>query len=204
MTAIYRKKTAIYRKIEASPDLQSIVHQFYEEKSPEEIGNATIRFFELLHSPSDPLSVIRKSKYKQMVLSRRANIDPSTLPPSQRAAYFHGLRVYHQVKVWRDLRDSDFMPLNWGWQINGDFMTPIMTDEEAGPADLLKIIRCGCKGTCDSNRCTCRKSGLKGTSLCKECHGTSCTNIEIDNTSDDNVLIYDSDFDDGNFMDIFV
>ena len=38
-------KTAIYQKIEASPALQSIIGQFYEETSPEEIGNATIRFF---------------------------------------------------------------------------------------------------------------------------------------------------------------
>ena len=160
-------------------------------------------FFELLHSPSEPLSAIRKSKYEHMVLLNRVNIDPSTLPPSPRAAYFHGLRVYHQIKVWRDLRDSDFMPLEWGWQLVGDFLTPIMTDEEAGPADLLKIIWCGCKGTCDSNRCTFRKSGLKCTSFCKECHGTLCTNIEIVNDSEDNFFINDVDFEDRNFMDIF-
>ena len=67
--------------------------KFYKETFPEEIKNATIRFFELLHSPSDLLYVIRKSKYEQMVLSNRANIDPSTLPPSPREAYFHELRV---------------------------------------------------------------------------------------------------------------
>ena len=61
----------------ASPALQSLACKFYEETSPEEIGNAKIRFFELLHSPSDPLSAIRKSKYEQIVLSNRANIDPS-------------------------------------------------------------------------------------------------------------------------------
>ena len=116
----------------ASPELQSLARKFYEETSPEEIGNARIRFFELLHSSSDSLFVIRKSKYEQMLLSNRANTDPLTLPPSPRTAYFHGLRVYHQIKVWRDLRDSDSMPLNWGRQLVGDSMTPIMTDEEAG------------------------------------------------------------------------
>ena len=83
-------------------------------------------------------------------------------------------------------------------------MTPIMTDEEAGPPDFLKIIRCDCKGECNSNCCTCRKSGMKCTSFCKECHGTSCTNIEIDNNSESNVPIYDADLEDRNFMDIFV
>ena len=198
-------KTAIFNKVKDSTTLKSIIHKFYEENFPEEIGNATIRFFELLHSSSDSLSAIRKTKYEQIVLSNRANIDPSMLPPSPRAAYFHGLRVYHQVKVWRELRDTDDMPLNWGWQLVGESMTPIMTDEEAGPPDLLKVIRCGCKGRCETNRCTCCKAGLKCTSFCKECHGTSCTNTELDNITDseDNVnLIYD-DFEDRNFMDIF-
>ena len=48
--------------------------------------------------------------------------------------------------------------------------TPIMTDTEAGPPDLLKVIRCGCgcKGPC-GNSCSCRKAGLNCTSTCKEC-----------------------------------
>ena len=100
------------------PFLKSIVLKFYEENSPEAIGNAAVRFFELLHSPSDSLSAIRKTKYEQIVLSDRANIDPSMLPPSPRAAYFHGLQVYHQVKVWRQLKNTDDMPLNWGWRFN--------------------------------------------------------------------------------------
>ena len=28
------------------------------------------------------------------------------LPPSRRAAYYHGLRVYYQLKVWRELENS--------------------------------------------------------------------------------------------------
>ena len=96
------------------------------------------------------------------------------------------------------------MPLNWGWQLVRDSMTPIMTDEEAGPPDLLKVIRCGCKGECDNNRCACRKSGLKCTSFCKECHGTSCSNTETESSFEDNAPIYDVDLEDRNFMDIFV
>jgi hypothetical protein len=102
-----------------------IALQFYEERSPQDIGAATVRFFKLLHSSSDTLSVIRKTKYEQMVLSDRANIEPSPLPPSPRAAYYHGL--YHQVKVWRELKDSDDMPLDWGWQLQEKSILPIMT-----------------------------------------------------------------------------
>ena len=48
------------------------------------------------------------------------------------------------------------------------------------------------------------KSGLKCTTFCKECLGTSCRNIEIDNDNEVNVPIYDVDLEDRNFMDIFV
>eukprot|EP00794_Sanderia_malayensis_P008339 gene8339-9236_t len=73
-------------------------------------------------------------------MSGRSNIDPSLLPPSPRAAFYHGLIVYHQVKVWRELKNSDYMPLDWGWQLEEQSFVPIMTDEEAGPQDLLQII----------------------------------------------------------------
>lgn len=193
-------KTTILKKIHDSPALKLIALQYYKEHTPPEIGAATVQFFELLHSSSDSLPAIRKMKYEQMVLSDRANIDPSLLPPTPRAAYYHGLRVYHQMKVWRDLKDSDDMPLDWGWQLKGQSFIPIMTDKEAGPPDLLHVIRCGCKGKCDTNRCTCRKAGLNCTTSCKECHGSSCSNIELDDMSEDDD---DDDFEDRNFMDIF-
>ena len=130
--------------------MQSLIKKFYEEKSPQQIGDTTIRLFEIIYSSDDPLASIRKKKYEHMVLSNRAVIDPSILPPSSRAAYYHGLRVYHQMKVWRQLRDSDLMPLKLGWQKIGESLSPIMKDIEAGPTDLLKVIRCGCKGMCDN------------------------------------------------------
>ena len=110
-----------------------------------------------------------------MVMTSRSHIGPSLLPPSPRAAFFHGLRVYHQLKVWRNLRNTDFEPLNWGWQMKDNSFMPIATDEEPGPQDLLQIIRCGCKESCDK-RCSCRKAGLKCSPSCKECHGNACSN----------------------------
>ena len=52
-----------------------------------------------------------------MASSDRANIDTALLPPSPRAAFFHGLRVHHQVIVWKDLRQVDKDPLRWGWKM---------------------------------------------------------------------------------------
>ena len=56
--------------------------------------------------------------------------------------------------------------------------TPIMTDIEAGPPDLLKVIHWGCKGPC-GNSCSCRKAGLNCASTYKECHGITCNNAPV-------------------------
>ena len=71
-----------------------------------------------------------------MVAADRAKIDPAILPPSPRAAHFHGLRVYHQLQVWKTLSDKDLEPTKWGWKIAGNKFSPAMTDLPAGPTDL--------------------------------------------------------------------
>lgn len=39
-------------------------------------------------------------------------------------------------------------------------LLPRLTDIEAAPKYLLQIIKCGCKGDCDSQRITCQKMVL--------------------------------------------
>ena len=131
-----------------------------------------------------------------MVAAGRSKIDPALLPPSPRAAFYHGLRVYHQIRVWKTLCDTDIEPLSWGWRICDGKFTPIITDVAAGPPELLKIVRCRCKGHC-GNRCSCRKAGLQCASSCKECHGITCSNVpNINPESEENEY-------ERNFMDAF-
>ena len=113
-----------------------------------------------------------------MTASDCSKIDPALLPPSPRATFFHGLRIHHQIVVWKDLSEVDKEPLRWGWKIKNSNYTPIMTDIEAGPPELLRIVRCGCKGPCGA-KCICRKAGLKCSSTCKECHGLTCSNAPV-------------------------
>ena len=69
------------------------------------------------------------------------------------------LKLYHQLQIWLQLLDTDFEPLNWGWEMKNNVFAPIMTDKEPGPQDLMKMIRCNCKESCDK-RCSCKKAGL--------------------------------------------
>ena len=192
-------KQAIFPKLGASNKLQQIVQQFFLDNiSPETIGNTSICCFEELYFRGSSLQQFRKIKYHKMVSSDRASIDPALLPPSPRAAYYHSLRVYHQMNVWRQLSEGDIDPQSWGWKISNGKYFPIMTDIEAGPPDVLKIIRCGCKRPCNS-RCSCRKTGLKCVFSCKGCHGVTCSNV-----IEDLDLIHGEDDDlERNIFDIF-
>ena len=193
-------KTSIFKRLQSCRALLQLAAEFYKDNlSPEDVGNTTIRFFERLHSKNSTLAECRKQKYNEMVLSDKSRIDPSNLPPSPRAAFHHGLRVYHQITVWRTLSDSDIEPLKWGWKVTDDHFVPIATDKEAGPQDLLKIIRCGCRENCDK-RCSCRKAGLECSSYCKECRGVSCTNArDYESDESENELVDDE----RHFLDAF-
>lgn len=77
-----------------------------------------IRFFELLYSPSFVLQEKRKQKYSALVVSDCSKNDPALLPSSPSAAFYHGLRVYHEIAVWKDLSDIDKDPLCWRWKLS--------------------------------------------------------------------------------------
>ena len=53
-----------------------------------------------------------------------------------------------------------------------------MTDIEAGPPELLRIMQCDCKGPCGA-KCSSKKAGLKCSSTCKECYGLTCSNAPV-------------------------
>ena len=68
-----------------------------------------------------------------MTIHSRTN--PSFLPPTARAAFLHGLRVYHKLKVWQHLLNIGIEPLMWGWQMKDNLS--IMTDAKSDPKNLL-------------------------------------------------------------------
>ena len=81
------------------------------------------------------------------------------MAPTDRAPYYHGLRVHLQIVMWKMLGDSDTeLKLDdWGWCWGGNQLLPIMTDMDVAHENLLK------RGT---NVYICRKHGLKCVSTC--------------------------------------
>ena len=111
-------------------------------------------------------------------------LEPEKMPPTERAAYFHGLRAHLQIITWK-LLDDEFQlkPEDWGWQLKNNTLVPTETDNEVAPECLLKVVRCKCKSSsknqCGSNLCTCRKHGLNCVATCGGCRGEECNNREV-------------------------
>ena len=90
------------------------------------------------------LTALRYRKYLSMITTCR-KIEPERLPPTERAAHFHTLRVHLQVVRWRTLNNDTLDAKDWGWKVVRGRYIPIMTDKEAAHPKILKFIRCSCK-----------------------------------------------------------
>ena len=115
-------------------------------------------------------------------MAARGELQPEKLPPTERAAFYHCLRVHLQILTWETLGDVLLNPLEWGWKLDTSSLCPVMTDIEVAPSDILKFIRCKCKSEtrrCESALCSCRRHGLKCVSSCGGCRGQSCANSEV-------------------------
>ena len=109
----------------------------------EEIGKAGVRLFVILFGgkQNDSLNFLRYEKFLEIASPSKA-IDQQKLPPTERAAHFHSLRVHLQVMLWKRLtyKDIHLAPEQWGWNLDGTTLTPVMTDMAAAPETLLKFV----------------------------------------------------------------
>ena len=62
---------------------------------------------------NETLTALRHWKYIKMVISSNI-VNPENLPPTERAAYFHALRVHLQVAQWKTLSLICLEPKDWG------------------------------------------------------------------------------------------
>ena len=159
-------KTNLVKKIKASEEVQQISLLMGDPcLTAEEIGKAGVRLFVILFGgkQEDSLNFLQYVKFMEMVSSNEA-IDPQKLPPRERAAHFHSLRVHLQLMLWKKLTHEDLQldPEQWSWKLDGTTLTPVMTDMAAAPENLLKFVRCKCKlssrNPCGTNACSCRKN----------------------------------------------
>jgi len=103
---------------------------------------------------------------------------------------------------WATLTLHVLNPTDWDWKLEEGRHCPIRTDLPIAPADILHIIRCGCKTGCGSALCSCQKNRLSFMSECS-CYGSNCANsdnrlpvTEFDGTFDADLdMVMDIDVD---------
>ena len=65
-------------------------------------------------------------------------IRAEVLPPTERAAHFHSLRVYIQVMDWKHLK-STLHRQDWGWKLQKGQLMPITTDQDPAQFDVIAL-----------------------------------------------------------------
>ena len=133
----------------------------------------------------DNLSNLRYAKYMNQLSISTSKLRPEILPPTNRAASFHSLRVYLQVYFWRHLSTDGLDPECWGWKKVQERFEPIMSNNDLAPPDILNVIRCKCKSSsknqCGTNICLCKRNRLHCVAACQECRDCECINSSESN-----------------------
>ncbi|GBN29075.1 hypothetical protein AVEN_211385-1, partial [Araneus ventricosus] len=105
----------------------------------------------------------------------------ASLPPTTAAAREHSLRAYLQVQLWSGFAKS---PLDWSRKETKHGLFPVNTRNEPAPpaSSLLSMISCKCAKGCNLT-CTCRKSGIKCSTIFYHCIGQESKNSPENDTS---------------------
>lgn len=153
--------------------------------SQDAVAEAGERFILALYGAPKDATSINNHRYLLYLRSLQKNkvSNLAKLPPTAAAAREHSFRVYQQVQEWR----GNEMPAEGlGWKLDNGRLVPIRTSLPPAPDSVLKMISCNCTKGCGP-ACGCRKSGLRCTMICGNCHGQSCFNaIPVDEEIEEN------------------
>lgn len=136
-------KTNLLKKLKESEEVQKISLLISDPvMTAEQIVKAGVQLFIIMYGgkQEDSLNTLRYAKFMEIVSSSKSSLDPQKLPPTERAAYFHSLRVHLQIILWKKLTNNDLDPKQWGWKLDGTVLSPIMTDMAAAPESLLEVV----------------------------------------------------------------
>ena len=193
-------KMKIAKIIEAKPEVRNLAKNFLAANADVNAivpsGETIIKLLYNASNSDQDLDAFRFEQFIKCIAESRTQL--ANLPPTRAAAKMHSFRVYFQIQSWLG-RNLD--PLKWGWQKTetGGFI-PIDTTISAAPPQVLKLISCKCARNCGP-ACGCRRAGLSCSVVCRNCHGMSCLNPSVVNTSISSSSDEDSDqFDDPLFL----
>ena len=146
------KKSAFRKLMKSDPVMKSCASAFLlQNKSQEDISDlGKDLMVDLFGGKSnDTLSSLRHTIFIKKVATAQAFVTPKRLPPTSLATRFHSQRVYFEIMVWMRMA-NEMNPTEWGWKQENHQLIQIMTQNNAAPDELLKIIHCNCSAGCNS------------------------------------------------------
>ena len=124
--------------------------------------------------------LVNDLRYKMFCKGK--NVQSHQLPPTSAALQYHLKRANYQALLWKKALQQRIHqePVNHGWQLKEGRLEIVWTDLAPAPQAVMELVCCGCRGTCQTRRCSCVGNGLPCTEACtcsEECMN-SATDLE--------------------------
>ena len=135
---------------------------------------------------------VNELRYKLFCKSK--SLQSHQLPPTKDALENHLRRANYQSFLWKHALETEVnqSPDGQGWQQKDGQLEIYWTNQAPAPEAVMELICCGCKGSCQTRRCSCVSNGLPSTDACT-CQDSCLNCISKDDTEDDDT---DDDTDD--------
>ena len=137
---------------------------------------------------------VNELRYKLFCKSK--NQQSHQLPPTKAALKNHLRRANYQAYLWKHALETQMnqAPDGHGWQLKDGQLEIYWTNQAPAPDSVMELVCCGCKGLCQTRRCSCVRNGLPCTEACT-CQD-NCNNCLSKEDSEDDDNDSDDDTDD--------
>ncbi len=172
------KKAAFQKLVKGDPTMESCATAFLlPSQSKNVIQDLGSKAMIVVYggSSTESLASLRYNMFVKKIASAKSFVTPERLPPTASSSQFHCLRVYYQIMVWIG-REDNMDVMEWGWKLEDNRLAPTMSETNAAPDNLLKMVHCSCSTACSTLHCSCRKYGLPCHSVCVPCQLDTCNN----------------------------
>ncbi|KAG1712229.1 Integrin alpha-9 [Nymphon striatum] len=145
-------------------------------------------------------STVNELRYK-MYYSKNGKVKSEQLPPCHNALKQHILRCNYQARIWRlAFENNPVYPEihDHGWYLENQAIKIRWMTCQPAPNEVLSLLSCSCKRTCQPTKCSCIDNRMHCTDLCScgECQNKFLATTESSDSGGES----DSDFEDIEFI----
>ena len=135
-----------------------------------------------LYAPSTHITTVKEMRW--FLFSKKQYADEK-LPPTKAALEQTIKRANYVALVRKECGTPcpDIpSPTSHGWRQDENRLQAVPTTLLPAPKAVLELIMCGCRGSCITLSCSCKKHSLKCTDMCG-CFQTKCENRNVEKLS---------------------